>query len=143
MIYGNIQAAAVMFNRFQSERRKARGEPPPEDPWPLAVGKVFLTMQFVVFSRILFRATSLDNANDVVGRLVSNTWSVAQISPELWLVLIFGLAAHYTPRSWLEAARTGFLRLPAWGKGIVLALVGAVLALFVTAEAVPYIYFQF
>jgi len=143
VIYGNVQAAAVMFNRFLAQRRKARGEPAPEDPWPLAVGKVFLTMQFVVFSRILFRATGLDNATDVAGRLFSNTWSVAQVSPELWGVLIFGLAAHYTPRSWLELARTGFVRLPAWGKGIVLALVGAVLALFVTAEAVPYIYFQF
>ncbi len=167
VIYGNLQAAAVMWNRYLVRARAARVRPPTEwswvygpaqvwnhamdgfrgdrdrDPIGLTALKVVLTLQFVVFSRILFRATDLSNAEDVASRVFSQTWSVAQVSPELWGVLLAGFVMHYLPRSWLESLRSRFVQLPAWAQGIALALVGAVLAIFVTAEAVPYIYFQF
>ncbi|MBX3272893.1 MAG: MBOAT family protein [Sandaracinaceae bacterium] len=162
VIYGNLQALAVLWNRYLV---RARAAPADEDayvlarPWnrlvdrlrggrdrdprALTAFKIVLTLQFVVLSRILFRATDLDNAAAVGGRLFSGTWSLAQVAPSLWGVLLGGFVLHYLPRSWLEATRARFVGLPAWGQGVVLALVGAVLAVFVTAEAVPYIYFQF
>ncbi|MCA9610399.1 MAG: MBOAT family protein, partial [Myxococcales bacterium] len=167
VIYGNLQAAAVLWNRYLVRERAARSRPPTvwsrvyllarawnaltdlargdrdRDPGWLTVAKVVLTLQFVVFSRILFRATDLDNAAGVASQLSTGTWSVAQVSPELWGVLLAGFLLHYLPRSWLESTRSRFVQLPAWIQGVVLALVGAVLAIFVTAEAVPYIYFQF
>ncbi|MCB9594434.1 MAG: MBOAT family protein [Sandaracinaceae bacterium] len=166
VIYGNLQAAAVMWNRYLVRERAARRGPTrpssvyllasawnrlndllrgglDRDPLWLTAVKVLLTMQFVVFSRILFRATGLDNAELVASRVVSGTWSVAQVSTELWGVLLAGFVLHYLPRSWLESLRSRFVQLPPWAQGIALALVGVVLAIFVTAEAVPYIYFQF
>ena len=61
----------------------------------------------------------------------------------MWRVLALGFFLHYVPRSQLESLRLRFLALPAWGKGVALAVVAVVIALFVTQEAVPYIYFQF
>jgi len=165
VIYGNLQAAAVLFNRYLARERKLskEGTSPPvfalaqawnqlndavrgdrdRDPIWATVFKILLTLQFVVFSRILFRASDLDNASLVTSRLFSDTWSAAQVSPQLWAVLLVGMLMHYLPKSQLEWIRARFVQLPPWAQGIALAVVGVILAFYVTAEAVPYIYFQF
>lgn len=172
VIYGNLQACAVMLNRFlEQSRRDARAPLPPvsatlralfllvawpwnalvraarrpdgTDPMWLDLLRVALTLQFVVFSRILFRATSLDNAGDVTTQLFAGTTSVAQVSDDVWRVLVLGFYLHYVPRSQLEWLRARFVGLPPWAQGLFLAALAFVLALFVTGEVVPYIYFQF
>ena len=58
-------------------------------------------------------------------------------------MLALGIVSHYVPERWYEAARERFATLPAPAQAV--ALFGA--ALFVrkmaTAEAVPFVYFQF
>lgn len=142
VIYGNLQALAVMGTRAWTQYRRRRGWTAPDPAWSTVL-KIFLTLQFVVFSRILFRATSLDNAGDIVERIFSNTWSTAQVSDDVWRVLVLGFVLHYVPRSQLEWMRARFVQMPSWGQGLVLAVVAAVIAIFVTSEVVPYIYFQF
>ena len=142
VIYGNVQALAVLLNRFWSRYRERRGWTAP-DPFWVDVLKIVATLHFAVFSRILFRATSLDNAGDIVAQMFDGTSSVAQISNDVWRVLVLGFALHYVPRTQLEWARTRFVGLSPWAQGVVLAVVAAGLALFVTGEVVPYIYFQF
>jgi hypothetical protein len=122
---------------------RAARKPDGTDPWWLDVLRVVLTLQFVVFSRILFRATGLDNAGDVVERIFEGTTSVAQVSDDVWRVLVLGFYLHYVPRSQLEWVRARFVGLPAWAQGVALAVVAVALALFITGEVVPYIYFQF
>jgi alginate O-acetyltransferase complex protein AlgI len=58
-------------------------------------------------------------------------------------VLAAGLASHYVPERWYERAKATFTHLPAPAQG--LALVGAafVLKQMASAEAVPFVYFQF
>lgn len=165
VIYGNLQAAAVMWNRYVSRERSGKAKASwsrgyvvahlynrclawgrggrDRDPSWMTGAKVFLTLQFVVFSRILFRATSLENAGDVSMQLFSNTWSIAQIDGHVWAILSLGFVLHYVPRSQLEWTRARFVDLPIIGQALVLAIVGAILAVFATHEAVPYIYFQF
>lgn len=142
VIYGNLQALAVIVNRFWARFRRARGWTAP-DPFWVDVLKILATLHFAVFSRILFRATSLENAGEVTAQLFAGTTSVAQISNDLWRVLVLGFALHYVPRSQLAWARTKFVSLPAWAQGVSLAVLAAGLALFVTGGVVPYIYFQF
>ena len=62
VIYGAMQATAVVLHRLTTRiTGKRSGEP---DPLWLTILKIVGTMQFVVFSRILFRAESLENAGD-------------------------------------------------------------------------------
>lgn len=142
VIYGNLQALAVVVNRFWTRYRKKRGWTAP-DPFWVDVLKILATLHFAVFSRILFRATSLDNAGDVTAQLFTGTTSTAQITNDVWRVLVLGFALHYVPRTQLEWARTRFVGLPPWAQGVALAVVAAGLTLFVTGGVVPYIYFQF
>lgn len=142
VIYGNVQALAVMLNRAVRRMRRRFGFTGEDPAWANLL-KVLLTLQFVVFSRILFRATSLDNAFAVTAQLFDGTTSTAQVSTDVWRVLLLGFYLHYLPTERFEhlARRFGALR-PAW-QGVALVAAGAVVALFASEEIVPYIYFQF
>ena len=162
VIYGALQATAVVTHRFVSRLRPkatitssvTQGEGAyretdrdetserKDPPWLVAL-KVFGTMQFVVFTRILFRAEGLDNARAIVGRLFSGSWGLVNVATWVWIALIVGFAAHYTPRSWYERPKQAFLTLPAFVQGLLLAALIALLMRIATTETVPYIYFQF
>ncbi|MBW2460508.1 MAG: MBOAT family protein [Deltaproteobacteria bacterium] len=146
VVYALLQAVAMVVHRFFYRRTffgTSKTNRTTADPWLIHAGKVFACMQFVVFSRILFRATSIDNAMDVTSRLFSGTTSVAQVSMTVFLVLVLSFAAHYTPKSWFSSLEQRFIGTPALGQGALLAVVAGFLALVATTEVVPYIYFQF
>jgi len=140
VFYAILQSMAMVIHRF-FYRRSGRTRDT-IDTWQLHAFKVFWALQFVVFSRILFRATSLQNAADVTVRLGSGTLSVAQISLGVWAMLIFTFAAHYTPKRWFESIELGFKSMPAPAQGVALAALGFILSVVATSEVVPYIYFQ-
>ena len=141
VFYALLQSMAMVTHRF-FYRRSGRTRDT-VDSWEVHAFKVFWALQFVVFSRILFRATSLQNAADVTARLGSGTFSVGQISLGIWLLLILTFAAHYTPKRWFESLELRFKTMPAPAQGVTLAAVGIGLSLVATSQVVPYIYFQF
>ena len=141
VFYAILQSMAMVIHRF-FYRTSGRTRDT-VDSWQLHAFKVFWAMQFVVFSRILFRATSLQNAVDVTARLGSGTFGVGQISLGVWLLLVATFAAHYTPKRWFESIELRFKTMPAPAQGVTLAAVGIALSLVATSQVVPYIYFQF
>ncbi len=141
VFYAILQSMAMVIHRF-FYRTSGRTRDT-VDSWQLHAFKVFWALQFVVFSRILFRATSLQNAVDVTARLGSGTFGVGQISLGVWLLLVATFAAHYTPKRWFESIELRFKTMPAPAQGVTLAAVGIALSLVATSQVVPYIYFQF
>jgi D-alanyl-lipoteichoic acid acyltransferase DltB (MBOAT superfamily) len=141
VFYALLQSMAMVIHRF-SYRWSGRTRDT-VDSWQLHAFKVFWALQFVVFSRILFRATGLQNAIDIVDRLGTGTLSIAQVSAGVWAILIVSFVAHYTPKRWFESIEARFEAMPAPAQGVTLAVVGLVLSLVATSEVVPYIYFQF
>ncbi|MEM8609648.1 MAG: MBOAT family O-acyltransferase [Myxococcota bacterium] len=139
--YAVLQSLAMVTHRF-FYRRSGRTRDT-VDAWHVHAFKVFWALQFVVFSRILFRANNLDNAIDVTTQLGAGTYGIAQVSLEVWAVLLLTFAAHYTPKHWFESVERGFKALPAPAQGVALACLGFGLSLVATSEVVPYIYFQF
>lgn len=140
VVYGLIQAFAVVCHRVLYKRH---GPPNKDAPWGVVALKVFGTMHLVVLSRIFFRARDWDNALAVIDQLVDGRLGLGHLTASVWAVLLFGFAAHYTPRSWFEQLRERFVRLPAPAQATLLAGVGALLMLVVSEDVVPYIYFQF
>jgi D-alanyl-lipoteichoic acid acyltransferase DltB (MBOAT superfamily) len=141
VFYAILQSMAMVIHRFFYRRSGRTGDT--IDTWRVHAFKVFWALQFVVFSRILFRATSLQNAADITTRLGSGTFSMAQISLGVWAMLLVTFAAHYTPKRWFESIEIGFKSMPAPAQGVALAALGFVLSVVATSEVVPYIYFQF
>jgi hypothetical protein len=54
-----------------------------------------------------------------------------------------GLLSHYVPERWYEEAGRRFTTLPAVAQGLALSAVAVVLRRMESAEAVPFVYFQF
>lgn len=139
--YALLQAFAMTGHRFYVRRL---GRPRDHvDRFPARAFKVFANLQFVVFSRILFRSGSMENAEAVTERIFSGHYGVAQISVGLWLVTLGTFFLHFLPARYFDTFRQFFVRLPAPAQGLALALGLAILVLVAAAEAVPYIYFQF
>lgn len=141
VLYGILQATAMVLHRwFHKRSGRARDA---VDAFPILALKVFANLQFVVFSRILFRATSMENAGEVTARIGSGTTSLAQVSSGVWIVLVLSFVAHFLPRSWFGSVERAFAWLPAPAQGFALAVVWVGLSFIATSEVVPYIYFQF
>ena len=144
VLYGFLQATVMVIHRFVVRHTGGSGEGQGrEDAFAMRAFKVFWALQFVVFSRILFRASSMDNARAVVERIFSGSTSTAQISLALWAMLVVTFALHFTPQAWFRSVERAFLQLPAAVQGLALGAVGAILSQVATGEAAPYIYFQF
>ena len=141
VIYGTLQASMMVIHRY-FYRRAGRARDT-VDPFATRAFKVFWSMQFVVFSRILFRATSVENARDVTLRLFSGTTSTAQITTLIGAMLVVTFALHYTPRRYFEGIRESYLRLPPVAQGLAFALVLAIVGQVATSTPAPFIYFQF
>lgn len=139
VLYGTLQGLAMVAHRFWTRRAEAKSVDGPAT----TAAKIFATMQFVVFTRILFRAEDFANAGHVASRLAAGTWSTANVPGTVWLALLVGFGAHYTPRSWYASAREGFVELHPVAQGVALALLGALVSLAATAEIVPFIYESF
>ncbi|MBK7153386.1 MAG: MBOAT family protein [Sandaracinaceae bacterium] len=144
VLYGFLQATVMVIHRFVVRHTGGDGEGQGRgDALAMRALKVFWALQFVVFSRILFRASSMDNARAVTERIFSGSTSTAQISVALWAMLLVTFALHFTPQAWFRSVERAFLQLPAAVQGLALGAVGAILSQVATGEAAPYIYFQF
>jgi len=141
VVYGVLQATAMVVHRF-FYKRSGRTRDATDGRWLTAL-KIFACLQFVVFSRILFRAKGLDNAWEVTARIFSGTRSLAQITWGLWLMLGATFFFHYLPKRHFQNLERAFVRIPAWSQGLALAGVVYLLSLVASSDAVPYIYFQF
>lgn len=141
VIYGSLQATVMTLHRF-FYRRSGRRRDHVDALW-LIVLKIFANLQFVVFSRILFRASDIDNAWEVTARLFSGSVSAAQVSLSIWLMLIGTFTLHYLPKGWFGRLEKSFVGSPPVAQGVALAAVGVVLGLVATSQVVPFIYFQF
>jgi D-alanyl-lipoteichoic acid acyltransferase DltB (MBOAT superfamily) len=137
VIWGLLHGMGQAVSRFwQAKRGRAT-------PWTPAWWRTFVTVQFVCFCWIYFRAPSLDQANLVVERIASNSWAVDNVSGGLWSVLLLAAAGHYAPKSWLEKPRDLFVRVPFYAQAAVLLLLAIAIQYIAATGAAPFIYTKF
>jgi D-alanyl-lipoteichoic acid acyltransferase DltB (MBOAT superfamily) len=141
VIYGALHGGAMVLHRYFYKRSGRTNDT--HDPKWLMVLKIMGTFHFVVLSRILFRAPTLGSAGAVTAQLLKGSYSLAQVSWMVWMVLFGSFLIHFAPKRYVELVRDRFVALPAPLKGVVLAVTAAVLMKMASSQVVPYIYFQF
>jgi alginate O-acetyltransferase complex protein AlgI len=104
---------------------------------------VFLTFHFVAFAWIFFRAPSFEVAVGILSRIASLTFSVANVSGPLALVLVVGAAAHFVPKKWYEWSLEFYSRAPFYAQAGTLVLLVLGLQNVVSTGAAPFIYTKF
>jgi len=116
--------------------------------WAAHAWKVAFTFAFISFTRIWFRSPDLETANEFLNQ-VTNAFNLQVAGDVIWAfrsvfgVMVIGMVVHWLPESFKQRYREGFASLPLW----LMALLSAGVVVFVyqtvTAEMVPFIYFQF
>jgi D-alanyl-lipoteichoic acid acyltransferase DltB (MBOAT superfamily) len=133
LLHGFGQAVSRFFQSIRGQRA----------PWTPAWWRTFVTVQFVCFCWIFFRAPSLDQATLMLERIASMSWAFDNVSPGLWLVLALAAAGHYAPKSWLEQPRDLFVRSPFYAQAAVLLLLAIAIQYVAATGAAPFIYTKF
>lgn len=153
LLYGVGHALAMCLNRWWRKSRERAGKLRGDilTVWGV-VWRVFVTLHFVVFMRILFRSAkpeysseqALDLAGSITSRLFDDAWgSVTVLSPTLAILLIGSYLVHWTPRRWVEATYKAFARLhPIW-QGIVFTTAVMIMIHALSGRPRPFDYFQF
>jgi hypothetical protein len=92
---------------------------------------------------VFFRASSFGHAALIFERLFSLTSYVPNLHWQVVGILILGLGSHYVPEKWYQGALSGFIRLPFVGQAALLFGAALLLRKMASADAVPFVYFQF
>jgi alginate O-acetyltransferase complex protein AlgI len=142
VLWGALHGFALAVTRAWSERRRGLTPLAHTRRMPHALG-VVLTFHWVCFTWIFFRSESFSKAELMLGQLASLTTFHGNLPLEVLLVLGVGLLSHFVPERWFLRAKRGFSELPAFGQAAVLLAVAGALRAMASAEAVPFVYFQF
>jgi len=141
VVWGGIHGAALALTRAWREWRGESGS-----LLPGGIGRVagiLFTFHLVCAAWIFFRADSFAKARLIFERLAEGTTHHVNLDARVLAVLALGLASHYVPDKQFEAAKQGFSRLPVPAQAALLFGVLVLLQKFASAEAVPFVYFQF
>lgn len=109
---------------------------------------IAVTFAFISFTRIWFRAETMDIANNMLYQITTDfQWGLI---PEMlasyknvFLVVLLGFIAHWFPTRAKEAYKNYFIRSPHWVKVGIASIVVFAIYQMRSADIQPFIYFQF
>lgn len=107
-----------------------------------------ITIIYVSLLWVFFRADSFSDSVLIISNIFKD-FHISQLpefyqSRTLWCwMMIIVIAMHATPRKWADSLSSAFLRSPLWIKLIIFLIVVQLVVELMTAEVVPFIYFQF
>jgi D-alanyl-lipoteichoic acid acyltransferase DltB (MBOAT superfamily) len=107
------------------------------------VFNIFVTVQFVCFAWIFFRAVNWENAYAILSRIGSFSFSFANISPPLGFIMMLAILAHYCPKKWYDFSLSLYSRAPFYVQALALALLVIGLQYVAQTGATPFIYNKF
>lgn len=144
VIWGGLNGLGVIFYKYW--RRIS--------PWEKAthglatVWKIFLTFNFITFTRIWFRGESIEGTRELLHQI--GTDFQFSLIPDIvigykwvFLMMLFGFVLHWWPSRLKEKYMNWFIGTPFWAKVIISAGVVFVIYQSISADMQPFIYFQF
>ncbi len=137
VLWGGLHGGALALHRAWGSR--APPNPQTARHW---VG-VALTFHFVCLAWIFFRAETFTKAWAILTQITQGTVFHPNLDWKVLAILAVGLVTHLLPERWYQTSQRRFIELPALAQGVVLCLAALALREMLSAEAVPFVYFQF
>ncbi len=116
--------------------------------WAVRMWKIFITFQFITFTRIWFRSDSMEHANQLIHQ-VTKTFNWSIVPDVLWsykwvfAVMALGYITHWLPEKWKLTVINNYIKTPLWAKILIAVVVIFVIYQSWSADLQPFIYFQF
>jgi len=116
--------------------------------WLSSFWKIFITFNFITFTRIWFRGESMQGTTDLLNQ-IANNFGMAQV-PEMltaywkvFAVIVLGFVLHWLPGRIKEKGMNWFIARPIYQKAILSAVLVVIIYQAVSAGLQPFIYFRF
>jgi D-alanyl-lipoteichoic acid acyltransferase DltB (MBOAT superfamily) len=110
--------------------------------------KIFITFNFITFTRIWFRGESMQGIADMMNQIGSN-FGLSQVPAMLlsywkvFVIIILGYILHWLPYNFKSRWREVFITSPAYAKVAISAAVIFIVYQSISAGLQPFIYFRF
>jgi len=144
VFWGFLHGLGLVATRWYQRRKELRGEIIAREPTlPGRAFGVFLTFHYVCLAWVFFRAPTFGKATLILRQIAQGTTFHPNLPPIVLTLLGLGLVLHFTPDAWFRGLRVKLGMLPAVAQGALLFLVAVVLHEAASAQAVPFVYFQF
>jgi len=140
VVWGLLHGVALAFMRLWQNWH--RGSRKTSHSWaqPLCI---LATYHFVCLTWIFFRANSLSGAFDLLGRILSFSGGLSNITAPLMAVLLFAAAIQCTPKKWYSRLMDAFAGSPSYVHAVALFLVAIVIQILSGHGSVPFVYSRF
>jgi D-alanyl-lipoteichoic acid acyltransferase DltB (MBOAT superfamily) len=121
--------------------KRVRKIPSPEW-WARLLGGL-ITFNFVCFTWVFFRASSVENALSILRGLGALTWSADNLTPVVLGVLVLAAVIHCFPPRWFEVSAGWAARAPFWVQGLAMAAVVLLIQTLAGRGSAPFVYGNF
>jgi D-alanyl-lipoteichoic acid acyltransferase DltB (MBOAT superfamily) len=138
LIWGTLHGLALGAVFAWKKRRSV-----PSPAWWAKLLAGVLTFHFVCFTWIFFRAPTLPDALLILRGLGAHTWSLANVTLPVGLVLIAAAALHCVPPNWFDRARRVTAWAPFWAQGLALAALILLIQTLAGRGSAPFVYGSF
>jgi D-alanyl-lipoteichoic acid acyltransferase DltB (MBOAT superfamily) len=144
VIWGGLNGLGIVVYKFW--RKISPWEK--SNHWAADFWKIFITFNFITFTRIWFRGESMQGTNDLMRQIAGN-FGWAQV-PVMFLsywkvfaIMTLGFVLHWLPYSLKDKVTNWFVTTPHYQKAIISAIIVFVIYQSVSAGLQPFIYFRF
>ena len=144
IIWGGLNGLGVVVYKFW--RKISPWEQ--SNHWAANLWKIFLTFNFITFTRIWFRGESMQGTTDLMNQVVSG-FGWAQVPAMLlsywkvFAIMILGYILHWLPDSLKDRWTNWFVETPVYQKALISVLVVFIVYQSLSAGLQPFIYFRF
>jgi alginate O-acetyltransferase complex protein AlgI len=144
VVWGGIHGLGLVYERWRRDRRADLGLPEPPDTPGRRWLRRLAVFNFVCFAWIFFRATSFENAGQMIEQLFTN-WGAPSpaITTGVVAAILFGLGVQLIPGRALAIATAAFSRLHPGFQALTMGVALMVTDALGPEGVAPFIYFQF
>jgi D-alanyl-lipoteichoic acid acyltransferase DltB (MBOAT superfamily) len=144
IIWGGLNGIGLIIYKFWKRISPYENK---KNIW-VHIWKIFLTFNFITFTRIWFRADDMDSVRAMLFQL-THSMDLSVIPRVIgsfklvFAVMIFGYILHWLPQGWKDSWMNWFIRIPHWVKVIIVVVLVFLIYQSQTSDLQPFIYFQF
>ena len=144
LVFGCIQGAALAVTHwFQERRGKSARDSEEHADLPERIICIAANFTFVAITFTMFKSQTLALTWSMYERLFSFTSYTPNLNWKVIGIMLLALALQWTPRRYYDLVRAKFIAAPAPIQALCLVVVAFCLREAATAEAVPFVYFEF
>ncbi len=144
IIWGGLNGVGIIVYKFWRKISPWENS----EHWAATGWKIFLTFNFITFTRIWFRGESMQGISDLLNQIAVNFgWeqvpAMMMAYHKVFAVIILGFVLHWLPGTFKTKWIDRFVASPVYIKALISTLLVFIVYQSLSADLQPFIYFRF